>query len=132
MVNRIKDRQTGEYHDIGGLKCKLVASGELIHNDDFSGYGIGMYLNLVLNANKFYFVKITHPANAMEGCCICLLHCDANIPYWDENEEPKPCKCLLSPNTNNTTSFIIYEASPDILYGGETYEIYELPFALEV
>lgn len=130
MINRIKDKQTGEYHDIGGLKCKLVASGKLTH-DGNEEYRIETYINTILNVNKLYMIKVTHPANDFEGGCIFELNIRTYIPYWDENEEPRNCQfgCYVY---DNKTIIWISDTSPDILYGEETYKIYELPFALEV
>lgn len=129
MVNRIKDRQTGEYHEIGGLKCKLVASGELIDNES-SGDGVTITINFPFESNKLYLLELYHQASEWNSTAVIKLDCYASIPFADENEELSNLMVSLFKIYNGAELFI-KGTSADIIYGGETYTIYELPFALE-
>jgi hypothetical protein len=130
MINKIKDKQTGEYHDIGGLKCKLVAEGTLEWDDDNSCDTF----NYNFEINKFYlFVLVEEePYDNRYVLQHIFIHNESgsSIPYQYEGswsgsmirgEIFSKELTLYEGDSGETTS-----------YAGVRYKIYELPFALGV
>lgn len=133
MVNRIKDRQTGEYHDIGGLKCKLVAVGET-NNAEFGNvllekgkiYLIEINENSVLDSSATAILKVYEQENFISQTLITMLDVDSEQHNL----------CLINYN-NGRLSFLPLIPHPSATYEDMAllnyeFKIYELPFALEV
>ena len=123
MINKIKDKQTGEYHDIGGLKCKLVASGNLNYHEEENYFE----KSIELKEGKFYlfiyiseFCDNTQTIFCYDGSGVLSLN------FLDENEQTRLFTC------NVESDRIIFINTPSYLSSGDEYEIYELPIELEV
>ena len=126
MINRIKDKQTGEYHDIGGLKCKLVAEGVLEYDTNSDLYN-GTYK---YEQGKWYAIIITF-VDYIEYYSIGLgRNGDMNtIPAADGGDA-----LIIIKTSENESSIMVLPSVDSIenMYNGYNYKVYELPFALEV
>lgn len=125
MINKIKDKQTGEYHDIGGLKCKLVAEGILQYDEDVSSYKRvydfeeGKYYGILLSIEGYVPLRFLGIQ--------CRDEFISSLTY-DSNFDSYYC-CF---QTNESLLLLNEIKSTDDFHNGFTYKIYELPFTLGV
>lgn len=142
MINKIKDKQTGEYHDIGGLKCKLVAEGSY-DNSLSNAYEAYYRLNNKLEDNKFYYIvrfdalceealTTTISTNTVIGDFVNVK--STMIVNNDNNGKHYIGGCFYRKEKNCLITGIFTETEDFIMSANENdfVEIYELPFALEV
>lgn len=135
MINKIKDKQTGEYHDIGGLKCKLVAEGTLLSSN-------GVYneyrLSQAVKPNTNYLVHAYCGDMGLSANCIIM--CDETSQgassgcWWDANDTAISTIYVLGATSKHDTLMLIHKYDGDDMYASydDYIKIYELPFALEV
>lgn len=130
MINKIKDKQTGEYHDIGGLKCKLVAEGELNYRDDIEKYEKVYEFE---NRKSYYFVL--YDSDAFEnvkfianGICSYYTFKTQTGYDWDTDQ-------IIYIEQDGSGLFIykcLSYSNDEGEYNAHYYRVYELPFVLEV
>lgn len=128
MINKIKDKQTGEYHDIGGLKCKLVAEGILEYDEGVEFYQ-GFYN---FKANKGYLIEIAVTDNnkiGLFGFCF-----RDNVILTNMTFDPYNICTTIYLHQFDMDEAYFSTASDDVIgdYNGCSYKVYELPFVLEV
>lgn len=127
MINKIKDKQTGEYHDIGGLKCKLVDTGTLEYDEGYNGYK--PIYNFI--KNKFYIIVVGAEENedfSVMGLCTKNGTITTQMTFDSGN-----AYSIYFSQFDNHDAYIRNHIDDNItLYDGSLYKIYELPFALEV
>ena len=142
MINKIKDKQTGEYHDIGGLKCKLVAEGRF--DENLSGGNYNIYtINNNLEQNKVYLFDCycdgvgNHTTTIIKTFGVpyenkLSVYGNSSGVWYNLNDEAINCVFNYSHSFVGNAGLSIF-AFEDI-YGDTTdvIKIYELPFALEV
>jgi hypothetical protein len=127
MINKIKDKQTGEYHDIGGLKCKLVAEGtfELVEE------GSDMYKPIYqFKKEKYYTIRV-FDSDGYEMACftgLCTNEGMLSTPLLFDAVD----NYLGLISYPEYTNFYTYDSEIKEVYNGYTYKVYELPFSLEV
>ena len=126
MINKIKDKQTGEYHDIGGLKCKLVAEGELLYTD--SDY---FQMPYQFENGKYYAIHIFYEGFSRVVFIGIFLENEFLSSVSKENMVDNFVGITI---TNNELYFWNYTSDSlnELFIENHSYKIYELPFALEV
>lgn len=126
MINRIKDKQTGEYHDIGGLKCKLVAEGTLEWNEEYE------LLRPIYNfeENKYYLVMLfSQGLIALQGAGV-YIDGELSTPLSYNSIADAYLGMFITNDFVTIQDITIDNKSQQ--YENFTYKVYELPFALEV
>lgn len=145
MINKIKDKQTGEYHDIGGLKCKLVEKVNCPVFEEIYTTSISYKLSKPLQGDKLYYLvrrdtmndrKITsifYNDTITGGTSVAFMYVvDDNSGFL----KPGYCSYSYVGEHEPTIMIFISEDYDDFMFSvdneNDYLEIYELPFALEV
>lgn len=126
MINKIKDKQTGEVYEIGGSnKLKLVAEGTFLLN--------GSVYNPIYNfeSNKCYLIQIFEG----EASYIAVqLWTDGSGRGWAITNDEANMGEIVCIEVHRTFVTVTSLNTSNFLqdYEGYPYKVYELPFALEV
>lgn len=128
MINKIKDKQTGEYHDIGGLKCKLVAEGTLEWNEENETYN---KLYDFENGKFYLIVLLDNYIDEIVKFQGVMLNDRLTTAYYRENIGDK---LVWFDYALDSDEYSILDNNQNCVNLGNNVKckIYELPFALEV
>lgn len=135
MINKIKDKQTGEYHDIGGLKCKLVAEGNFENNEARIN---GKYLE---DGKMYLFYMSNSMQDLAQSVVFYVLDGGSEFlinSYESSGDSPTISKIMVYKQEGLGLTLVtitpLYNSyyQQDLELYQESFKIYELPFSLEV